>query len=195
MKEELIKMDENGISEVVTENQEPQAKTYTEEEVKALLQQEGDRRVTDALKKAERKNEAKVKEAEKLAKMNEEQRYNYELEQREKAIAEKEAQLALAENKAEASKVLASKGISPELVSLVVAADADTMLENINLLEEAFKTSVKNEVEKRLATSTPKKNLPLDNAMTKEGFKKLSLSQQAELYKNNPNLYHSLSGR
>lgn len=76
-----------------------ETKTYTQEEVDALLQREGDKRVTEALKKVERKNADKVREAQKLAQMDSQQKYEYELEQREKAIEEKEKALALAENK------------------------------------------------------------------------------------------------
>ena len=114
-------------------------KTYTQEEVDALLQKEGDKRVTEALKKQERKNADKVREAEKLAQMNEQQKYEYQLEQREKAILEKERALAMAENKNEASKILAEKGLSLALVDFVVAEDAETMNANISLLEKAFK--------------------------------------------------------
>ena len=168
-------------------------KTYTQEEVDKLLQSEADRRVNEAMKKAERKKEAAIKEATKLAKMDEEQRYQYKLEQREKAIADKERELALAENKATASMVLSNRGISAELVNLVVAEDADTMNQNSQLLEKAFKESVKAEVEKRLATSTPKKNLPLDTAISRDSFRKMPLSKQAEIYRTNPELYKTLT--
>ena len=164
-------------------------KTYTEQE----FQSEIDRRVTQALKKAERKAEAKVKEAEKLAKMSEEQKYEYELSQREQAIQEKEKELALAENKAVAASVLADKGLSAKLVDFVVAEDADTMNDNISLLEQEFKLSVKKEVERRLATATPKKNLPTNEVMNKESFSKLSLTEQAKIYQSNPDLYNSLT--
>ena len=40
-----------------------------------------------------------------------------------------------------------------------------------------------------------KKNLPLDTHITKEQFRAMPLSQQAELYKTNPDLYKQLSGR
>lgn len=190
-------------NEAVNQNQETQAnetqestpRTYTEEEVRELLQKEGDKRVSEAMKKAERKSQAKIKEAAKLAQMNEEQKFQYELEQREKAIEAKEKELALAENKATASQILADRGISAQLVDMVVAEDADEMMENINRLDNAFKASVKAEVEKRLATKTPKKNLPLDTHITKEQFRAMPLSQQAELYKTNPDLYKQLSGR
>lgn len=181
-------MNENE-TQVKETNNEGQPKTYTQEEVDALLQQETDRRVTSALKKAEAKNAEKLKEAEKLAKMNEEQKYAYELEQREAAIAEKEKALALAENKNEASKILAEKGISLSLVDFVVAEDAETMNDNIQLLDKAFKQSVKEEVERRLASKTPTKSLPMDKTMTKEQFSKLGYAELMQLKNENPEVY------
>lgn len=182
------------VAEATTEStQEATPKTYTEEEVREMLQREGDKRVTEAMKKAERKKEAAIKEATKLAQMNDEQKYQYELEQREKAIEAKEKELALAENKATASAVLADRGLSTQLVDLVVAEDAEEMMDKITRLDNAFKASVKEEVEKRLASKTPKKNLPLDGQITKESFKAMSLSKQAELFNTNPDLYKSLT--
>lgn len=175
-----------------TNSTEQEAKTYSQEEVDALLQQETDRRVTSALKKQAERNEAKVKEAQKLAQMNEQQKYEYELEQREKALVEKEKALALAENRNEASKILSEKGISLQLVDFVVADDAETMNNNINLLDKAFKASVKAEVEKRLSSNAPKKNLPVDHTITKEEFKKMNLVELQQLKNDNPELYNTL---
>ena len=186
-------IDNNNITEPnVKDGAEPEVKTYTQEEVEALLQKEADRRVTEALKKAEKKKEAAVKEAQKLAAMNEQEKYEYELKQREAAIADKEKQLALMENKNEASKILAEKGISISLVDFIVAEDAETMKANIDLLDKCFKESVKAEVEKRLKSNTPKKNLPLDEQLTKESFKKLSMMEQQKLYETNPELFAQL---
>lgn len=179
------------------EGEEPSSqapRTYTQEEVEALLQKEGDKRVTEALKKAEKKKSEAVREAQRLAQMGADEKFQYELEQREKAIAEKEHQLALAENKNEAGKLLAEKGISLKLVDFVVAEDADTMMGNITLLEKEFKASVKAEVERRLASSTPKKNLPAGEGLTRERFRKMSLAEQQELFIQNPELYKQLSG-
>ncbi len=169
-----------------------ETKTYTQEEVNMLLQRESDRRVSEALKKAEKKNAEKVKEAQKLAQMNENEKFQYELEQREKAIAEKEKALALAENKNIASKILADKGLSLDLVDFVIAEDAETMNSNIRLLDKAFKDSVKREVEKRLGSSAPKKNLPPDETITKEKAKKMTIIERQNLLTNNPNLYNQL---
>lgn len=163
-------------------------KTFTKAEVDAMLQREADRRVSEALKKQEKQTSAKIKEAEKLAQMNESQKYEYELDRREQAIASKERELSLSENKNEASKILSEKGISLSLVNFVVAEDAETMNQNINLLEKAFKQSVKAEVEKRLSTNTPKRNLAADEGMTKEAFKKLSLKEQQDAIESNPEM-------
>ena len=64
---------------------------------------------------------------------------------------------------------------------------------NIKLLDKAFKSSVKAEVEKRLGTNIPKKNLPPDEAINREQFRKMSLAEQAELYRTNPELYNQLT--
>lgn len=189
-------MEENEKNEAQEGTEQPEKaapRTYTQDEVDKLLQSEADKRVTEALKKAEKKNAAKVAEAEKLARMDEEQRHAYELEQREKAIAAKERELAIAENKAAAATVLSTRGLSAELVGLVVAEDAEEMNANINLLDRAFKSSVKAEVEKRLASSTPKKNLPVDGGITKEDFRRMPLAQQAQLFREHPDLYAKLT--
>lgn len=169
-----------------------ETKLFTQEEVDKMLQSEVDRRITSALKKQAKNNEAKIKEAQKLAQMNESEKFQYELEQREKAIAEKEKALALAENKNEAGKILADKGLSLSLVDFVVAEDAETMNSNIRLLEKAFKDSVKREVEKRLGSSAPKKNLPPDETITKEQAKKMGIRDRQQLLMNNPELYNKL---
>jgi len=186
-------MEENTNLETQANEGQDTPKTYTQEEVDALLQSETDRRVTSALKKAEEKNRAKVREAQKLSEMNAQQKYEYELEQREAAIRAKEIELTLAENKAEATKILADKGLSPDLVDLVVAEDAETMAGNISTLDKAFKQSVKAEVERRLGSNTPKKNLPPDETITRERFAQMTLREQADLYNNNPELYKALT--
>lgn len=168
-------------------------KTYTEAEVMELLQKETDRRVTEAIKKQERKTNAKIAEAQKLASMNEAEKYEYQLKQREEAIAAKERELAMLENKNEASKILNEKGISLALVDFVVAEDAETMKANIDLLDRAFKASVKAEVEKRLGSAAPKKNPAIDKQLTKADFAKLSYADMMNLKMTDPTLFAELS--
>ena len=167
---------------------EPTPKTYTQEEVDALLQREGDRRVTEALKKAERKQADKAKEAEKLARMNAQEKYEYELEQRERALAEKERAFALERNKNIASQILAEKDIDVALADFVVAEDAETMDENIKKLAKGIARSV----EKRLAGKSPAKAPEQSEGITKERFKKMSLIELQQLYDSDPELFRKL---
>lgn len=183
----------NGSEVETTETNE--TVTMTREELNLLLQKEGDKRVTSALKKQEQKNANAVREAEKLARMNADEKFQYELEQREKAIEAKEKELALAENKNAASAILADKGISLRLVDFVVDTDADVMDARIKLLDSEFKKSVKAEVEKRLGSSIPKKNLAEEGSITKEQFSKMGLMERQELAREQPELYKSLRGK
>ena len=66
----------------VEQTQEQSVKTYTQDEVDKLLQQETDRRVTSALQKQQRKFEAEKAEAEKLRDMDEAQKKEYEFNKR-----------------------------------------------------------------------------------------------------------------
>lgn len=168
-------------------------KTYTEQEVQELLQKEGDRRVSTALKKQQKQFENKIAEAEKLRGMDEAQRKEYEFNQKVAELEKKEREFNLAQNKLEASKVLANRELPIEFVDYIVADDADTMLENINVFEKAFKAAVADAVSKKLASPTPKTGSVKQTGLTREEFKKMNLAQQAELYKTNPALYKELA--
>lgn len=173
------------------QNESTENKTYSQAEVDALIQKETDRRVSQALATAERKNQAKLREAEKLANMSATEKYEFELQKREQAIAEKEHQLLLAENRAEASKILAEKGLSQTFLDFVLADTADVMNDNITKIERAFKASVKQEVEKRLGNNAPKSSSINNGTMTKEQFSKLSLAEKQKLYQTDKELYNS----
>ena len=173
-----------------TEDTTVESVTMTQAELDALVQKEGDKRVAQALKTVERKN----KEAERLRNMSAEDKAQYELTQRELAIEAKERELALAEMRTTASKVLLDKGISVELVDLVVNEDADVTNANIKLLDKAFKNSVKAEVEKRLGTKAPSKPATDPDAITKEQFSKMSLADKQRLFTEHRDIYNSLVG-
>lgn len=183
-------MDEN---KEVVETQGSETKTYTLDEVNAMIEEGKKQAREEAKKSASKEFQKKMDESKKLSRMSEQERYEYELSQREQAILEKEKELALMENKNEASKILSEKGISLNLVDFVVKDTAEDTLAAINLLEKEFKKSVKSEVEKRLAGNTPKKGLPVNKAITKEDFMKMSFTELMELKNENPELYAELS--
>lgn len=175
-------MEENTVT---TETPSEGQKTFTQEEVTQLLQQEGDRRVSQARKTWEQKKEKEISEAIKLSQMSEQDRHIAELQKREEALEERERAYQLLENKNAASQILAERGLSIKLADFVLAEDAETMKSNIDLLEMCFKQSVKEEVEKRIKTSQPKINLPVEG-MTKEAFRKLSIAERQAFKNSNP---------
>lgn len=168
-------------------------RTYTEEEVQKLLQQEGDRRVSQALKKQKKEMEFQMAEAEKLHSMDENQRKEYEYNQRLQQLEQKEKDFALAQNKLEATKIMAGRNLPIDFVDYIVAEDAETMMDNINRFERAFKSAVSDAVSKKISTPGLQTSTVKQTGMTKEDFRKLNISQQSELYRTNPELYKQLS--
>lgn len=177
--------EENGNSE--------SKETFTKEEFEAQLQAETDRRVTQALKKQERKLDEKLKEAEKLRQMSEEDKKKYQLEQREKQLTQKEREYALMENKIECSNILADRGLPKEFLDYVVAEDAEQMMENIKTMDKVFKSAVADAVNDKIEKKSPTHSADIQSGMTKEKFKKLTVSQQSEIYKNNPELWRQMT--
>lgn len=168
-------------------------KTYTESEVQALLQREGDRRVSSALKKQQKEFENKQAEADKLRAMDENQRKDYEYNQKLQELEQREREFTIAQNKLEATKVLANRELPIEFVDYIVAEDADTMMENISVFERAFKSAVADAVAKKIASPAPKGGTVKQTGMTKEEFRKLSVAQQSELFRTNPELYRQMT--
>ena len=168
-------------------------RTYTEEEVQKLLQQEGDRRVSQALKKQKKEMEFQMAEAEKLHSMDENQRKEYEYNQRLQQLEQKEKDFALAQNKLEATKIMAGRNLPIDFVDYIVAEDAETMMDNINRFERAFKSAVSDAVSRKISTPGLQSSTVKQTGMTKEDFRKLNISQQSELYRTNPELYKQLS--
>ena len=180
---------ENNTGETTVE------KTYTESEVQMLLQKEGDRRVSNALKKQQKQFESKMAEAEKLKTMDEAQRKDYEYNQKLEELERREREFTITQNKLEATKVLSSRGLPVEFVDYIVAEDAETMLENINVFEQAFKSAVSDAVAKKISNPSPKTGSAKQTGMTREEFMKLNVAQQAEIYRTNPRLYSQLTKR
>lgn len=185
-----------GHEQETNEQQENQVKTFTEDEVAKMLQQETDRRVTQALAKQKAQFEKEKVVADKLKDMDEAQRKEYELEQRLKSIKEREKEMALKENRMEASNVMLKRGLPLEFVDYLVADEAETMLDNINKFETAFKAAVQDAVNKKVSTPPPGSGRSASNGnstVTKEQFNKMTLAQQSEIYRNDPELFKTLS--
>ncbi len=192
MDENKGSLENNQLDNNTNQGEQSTEKTYTQAEVQALLQQEADRRVSSALKKQQKEFETKLAEAEKLKSMDETQRKEYEYNQRLQQLEQKEHEFAVAQNKLEATKILASRDLPIEFVDYIVADDAETMLENINTFDTLFKASVADAVSKRIASPSPKQGQTQQKGMTKDDFRKLSIVERTRLQQTNPTLYNSL---
>jgi hypothetical protein len=185
---------ETQVEETTTENTETETKTYTQEEVLALIQSESDKRVQQALKTQQKKYEKQLS----LTKLDGEEREKAEKDNRIAELEEMVAQMNVEKNRSEIKSVLAARGLSAEFADIIVITDdIETSQENITKLDKLFKAAVKAEVEKRLAASggAPKGGNSLDTngEITKEQFKAMTLSQQAALARENKELYERLT--
>lgn len=171
------------------EQENNETKTYTAEEVMALLQKESDKRVTEALKKQQKKYEKQLT----LSQLDGDERAKAEKDNR---IAELEEQLAafqVEKNRSELKSVLASRGLSAEFADIVaINDDIEASQANIDKLDKLFKAAVRAEVEKRLAGNAPKGNGGAPAEITKDMAKKMSLAELTALEQSNPEAYKKL---
>ena len=146
-------------------------------------QAEFDRRIAKALKTQESKLTADINskienartEAEKLAKMNTDQKEQYEKEKKEQELADREARLTERELKATAKETLVSKGLPASLADVLNYTDAEACNKSIEAVEAAFREAVAAGVEEKLRGGTPPKKAPDSSQMfTKEQIEAMS---------------------
>lgn len=177
-------------TEVNEATETEEVKTYSKEEVMALLQSETDKRVTAALKKQEAKYQKQLS----LSKLDGDERAKAEKDARIAELEEQLSQFHIERNRSELKSVLSSRGLSAEFADiLLINDDIEASQANIEKLDRLFKNAVKAEVEKRLAGNTPKGNGSAPAEMTKEQFMKLPLAQQNKIAIENPELFNKLT--
>lgn len=163
--------------------------TYTQEEVLALLQSETDKRVSQALKKQQKKYEKQLS----LSKLDGTEREKAEKDNRIAELEEQLAQFTIERNRSELKSVLSSRGLSAEFADIIaINDDIEASQANIDKLDKLFKAAVKAEVEKRLAGNAPKGNTGATAEITKETAKKMSMAELSELERTNPELFNKL---
>lgn len=139
-------------------------KTFDEMLKESNYQSEFDRKVQKSLETAKAKweaeQEAKQSEAEKLAKMKDDERRNYELEQARKKQEEAELRLSAYELKEEAIKManIPETQVDVSLLNLIGfrSIKAEQVEPTIKNIKKVFDSAVENEVNKRLKETTPK---------------------------------------
>ena len=166
-----IRMDTNNSNGVVDNNVQQNQnvgadvpKTFDEMLKESNYQSEFDRKVQQSLETAKAKweaeQEAKQSEAEKLAKMKDDERRNYELEQARKKQEEAELRLSAYELKEEAIKManIPETQVDVSLLNLIDfrSIKAEQVEPTIKNIKKVFDSAVENEVNKRLKETTPK---------------------------------------
>lgn len=163
-------------------------KSYTEDEVRKLI----DSKISIAYEKWEKQKKKAVLEAERLASLSEEDRQKEKIRSLEEALTQKEKDLAIRENTITLKDEMSKRNIPTELSRFLVSDNADEMFENLRIFDRSLKALVNGEVEKRISSTAPKGGNSIDvNAMTKEKFKALSLTEQQRLYESDRELYNS----
>ena len=95
--------------------------------------------------------DAAVAEALKVAGMDADSKAAYEKQQEEKKLAEREADIALRELKADTRELLAKKDVPVEFLDMLVGRDLEATKGNVDAFKKQFDAAVQAQVEKRLA--------------------------------------------
>ena len=124
-----IEMIENTTTEQEVE------KTYSQQEVMDLLQREADRRVSEALKKHQKKYEKQLS----LSQLDGDERAKAEKDNRIAELEEQLAQFHIERNRSELKSVLSSRGLSAEFADIIaINDDIEASQANIDKLDKLF---------------------------------------------------------
>ncbi len=137
---------------------------YSKEELDKLIQSEGDRRVSEALKTAKKKWEtdysARIErereEAARISQMSEKERQEHLLKEREKELARKEQELTRKQLQLETIKILEERKLPTRFSKWLIGSDADSTFDNIKTFADEFNKAVEEELEHRMPRGTPR---------------------------------------
>ena len=175
------------------EEQETAEKTFTQAELDEIVKKEK----AKAKRSAEKEYQAKIDEAERLRKMNADEKAEYEAKKQAAYIAELEAKINRSGLEKEASKMLSEAGIvaGDEILAFVVKDSAESTQEAVNGFTELVNQLADNKVKEMLKGKTPRKvEQSTAGAITKEQFDRMGYKDRNELLQSNPELYAQLKG-
>ena len=192
-KEKLAETEATEKVDTQAQEKEADAKTFTQEELDAIIQKEK----AKAKRSAEKEYQAKMDEAEKLRKMNAEQKAEYEAKKQADYIAELEAKINRSGLEKEASKMLSDGGIvaDDEILGLVVKDSAESTQEAVTGFVNLVNDIADKKVSEMLKGKTPGRvEQTTAGAITKEQFNRMGYKSRNELLQNDPELYAKLKG-
>lgn len=130
-------------------------KTYTEEEVNALI----DKVVGQKFAKWQKEQKKATDEAAKLATMTAQERAEHERDELQKQLDEYKKQATMAEMAKEARNIGKEQDVNipDDILGMIIADDAETTKKSVNAYITAFKAAVLAEVKAQIGSKTPKK--------------------------------------
>lgn len=133
------------------------------------------------LKQKDKEKENAVKEAEKLAKMNKDQKNEYEMEKLRKENEELRQREAMNSMRNEARSMFSEKNITAtdELLDIVVTTEAESTQKNIDALTNVINNIVKEQVKESLRNGAPK-NVK-SGGMTREDIMNIKDSDERQM--------------
>lgn len=160
----------------VSSPENKQEKTYTRDELNKIISAEKEKVKAELIKDAEEKRT----EAEKLAKMNAEEKHRYELEKVEKEKNDAIAKLNAYELKEQATKIASEKELDIALLDIIDYSKetADSIKTKIENIDGVFKKAVEKKINEKLQEKSPRN---VSSAVTNADREYLK-----NKYKNNP---------
>ena len=127
-----------------------------------------DTAVSNAQQKWQALTDDKLSEAEKLTKMNKEEKAAYMQQKKEKELSDRESAVARKELMAEAKNTLAEKKLPAGLAEVLNYTDAEMCNKSIAAVEKTFQAAVEAAVQERLKGGEPMKKAPESDADSME---------------------------
>ncbi|MCW4398099.1 DUF4355 domain-containing protein [Lentilactobacillus parabuchneri] len=188
-----------------SKNTETAGKTYTQDDIGKMMAskaKEVESNLRDQFQKElEQKEQEWLEKGEKRAGMNASEKAQADLEEQRQAI--KEQQDRLQEKLDEANRkdalaatrtVLTDKHIPAEFAEFISDVKEDVRNNNLDKFVNLFNKAVQEAVENKVTGNQSPQNggQQFNASMTREDFAQMSLEEQTNLYRQNPDLYNKL---
>ena len=175
------------------EEPQPDQKPEPKPEEKKFSQEEVDSILKNRLERELKKFKQELSEAEKLAKMSEEERAKLEMDKMKAEFEAEKAQFQKEKLEIAATKILSKEGLPVDFAPLLLGEDAEATKTNIDAFKGAFQDAVEKAVEDKLRGGyKPKKADGQASAVSVEEFKKMGAAERTALFNSNPELYKQL---
>ena len=183
----------------------PSGKTYTQDDIGKMMAakaKEVESNLKDEFQKQlEEKKQEWLEKGEKRAGMNASEKAQADLEEQRQALKEQQDRLQEKLDEANRKDALAAtktaltdKHIPAEFAEFISDVKEDVRNNNLDKFTNLFNKAVQEAVEKKVTGNQSPQNggQQFNASMTREDFAQMSLEEQTNLYRQNPDLYNKL---